>query len=172
VPAFPDTTLHEDELDEEFGGQAANAFGTPSWQWINAVVRFLSEAHLGYNRAPYRTVAALSQTDAAAGDVAVFAPSEFATGDGYYVSTYDAGLSAHRWFGVYLDAVSAGGTARVAVAGLVPATVTNFSPTGAAADVGVDPATGRLREAQAGDTIVGEADAQGTVRLEPPGAPL
>lgn len=157
--AYPDTDLRNDTLDPEYGAQPVNRMGVPAWKWINAVVRLLSQAYLTYVRVPYATVVAVSQSNASPGDVAVVQAESFVPlSSGYYVAKYTAGAPSKRFFGIYLEGVSAGGKARIAVWGVVPPSITTLSPDGAVTYVGIDPANGRLRSAQTGDVIVGEMD--------------
>jgi hypothetical protein len=82
--AYPDSTLRDDTLDALYGGRPALEMGGLAWQWINNVVRVLSEAHLLYNRSAFRTLAPVTSTALAVGDVAVLALAE-AGGQGAYV---------------------------------------------------------------------------------------
>jgi hypothetical protein len=170
--AYPDTSLPNDVLDPDFGGQPAKDFGGQAWQWINAVVRFLSSAYLMYARAPYSTIVVVSRTSAIAGDVAVFVAGN-AHGDGSYdVRKYVGSLATPMFAGIYLESVSVGAKARVAPWGVIPPIVTGFAAQGSAVDAGLNISTGRLRIAQTGDTVLGKVDLQGHTLLTATGCPL
>lgn len=161
--SYPDTTLGDDVLDPEYGGQPSDAFGRPSWVWINAVARFLSRGFLAYQRVPYQTIVVVSQTAAIAGDVATFAPGLPVTAGGYDVRKYQASLTKPRCAGIYLEPVSAGAKARIVVAGIVPTTITGLGSQAAAIDAGVNVLTSRCRAVVTGDVIVGTLDLNGNM---------
>jgi hypothetical protein len=161
MPAFPDTTLREDQLDPEYGGRPGNELGILNWAWLHGVVRFLSEAFLEYARVPWTTAVMISQDKATLGDVAVMRMDTFVPAYGYHAGKYSNGSTDQRFLGVFLESVSSGAKARFAIGGIIPPTITGLSSVGSPADVGVDPTNGRLRAAQPGDTIVGEMDIMG-----------
>lgn len=161
--AYPDTDLRNDALDAEYGGQPASGFGQPAFMFIHSVLRFLSQAYLTYVRQPYKTVVAVSQSSAAAGDVAVFVAGEFVPSSGYAVRKYTSGLSSPYIYGLYLEPVSAGSKSRVAIGGIVPPSIVNLGTRGSADVVGLDTSTGRLRIAQTGDVVLGAIDLQGNI---------
>ena len=163
MPAFPDTSLEEDVLDSPYGGQPANAFGQPSWSWINSVVRLLSKAFLAYTRAPHSTVVLVSTDAAQAGDVACFDAGAFVSERGYLVKRYSGTMTAPRVVGVYLEPVTAGQRARVATAGIISPTVTGLGAASGARLAGLDATSGRIREAVSGDLVLGDLDLQGNL---------
>jgi hypothetical protein len=162
---FPDTTLGSDTLDPEYGGLPANKIDGRSWRWLNAVLRFLSRAYLAYLRVAYTTVAAVSQTSALPGDVAVFVGGNFVVGSAYDVRKYVAGLTGARFAGVYLEGCNPAARARVITSGIVPALVAGIGAQAAVKAAGLDVATGRLRVAVVGDVVLGTIDLQGNVLL-------
>jgi hypothetical protein len=162
---YPDTTLGDDVLDPEYGGQPASKFGGRAWRWINAVVRFLSKAYLAYHRVAYTTLAAISQTSALPGDVAVFVGGNFVVGSGYDVRKFVAGLTGARIVGVYLEGCNPAARVRVITSGIVPALVAGIGAQSTVQAAGLDVATGRLRVAQVGDVVLGTIDLQGNVCL-------
>jgi hypothetical protein len=167
--AYPDSTLRDDTLDALYGGRPALEMGGLAWQWINNVVRVLSEAHLLYNRSAFRTLAPVTSTALAVGDVAVLALAE-AGGQGAYVVRKavagDEGVATTRVLGVCV--VGAGATRRavLATSGVVPRVVAGFASLTAAQEVSVNYTTGRLQVAGGGDVVVGYGDVQGNVLLD------
>ena len=161
--AYPDTDLRDDLLDAEYGGAPASAFGQPAFKFIHSVLRFLSQAYLTYIRQPYNTVVAVSQSSAAAGDIAVFVGGEYVTGSLYGVRKYVSGLSGPYIYGVYLEPVSAGFKSRIAISGIIPPSVVNLGTRAAVESVGLDTSTGRPRIAQVGDVVLGAIDRQGNI---------
>lgn len=165
---YPDTNLPNDTLDDPYGGQPATAFGAPAWQLVWNVLLFLEEAHLLYNRAPYRTVAVQVTTALAAGEVAVVDLSVGVPQGGYLVRKPvigDVGFGGVRVLGVCVLGASVGHRALVAVQGIVPRTVTGFATLAAATPLAVDYATGRLKVAGGGDPVIAYGDVNGNAHL-------
>jgi hypothetical protein len=169
---YPDTNLGQDLEDDDYGGQPAADFGEPAFTWLNSVLRFLGRAYLAYLRVPYTTVVAVSQSAAVSGDVAVFAPAQYAPGGAPYIAKASPALTGARCYGVYLEPCSAFALARIAVFGILPTTVTALAVPDAPQSIGVDAANGRLRVAQVGDVVVGTQDIQGNLFLAPTGQAL
>lgn len=163
---YPDTTLNDDVLDPDFGGQTSTAFGGPAFKWINSMLRFLGAAYLRYARVPYGTLVVVTQQACAAGQALVFSADLPQPGGAYYVAPYNApGLTNRRFVGLALEAASAGARVRAAPLGVVPAAITGVTPGTAAGDLGIDPTSARLRVATGGDTVVGRNDLQGNALL-------
>jgi hypothetical protein len=169
---YPDTQLGSDVLDDEVGGQPISEFGIPAFQFVHSALRFLSRAYLTYLRAPCDTIVVVSQSSAAAGDVAIFAAGEFVVSSGYYASKYASGLTAKFALGIYLEPVGAGAKARVARGGVIAANLANVGVQTAAQDAGLNTATGRLRVAQLGDVVLGTFDIQGNLLFHGHGVAL
>lgn len=167
--AYPDSTLREDVLDALYGGRPALEMGGLAWQWINNVVRVLSEGHLLYNRNAFRTLAPVTSTALAVGDVAVVALAEAGASGAYVVRKAvagDAGVATTRVLGVCLVGAAATRRAVLATYGIVPRVSAGFASLTAAQEVAVDYPTGRLRVAVGGDVVVGYGDVQGNVLLD------
>jgi hypothetical protein len=168
--AFPDTTLGSDVQDPEFGGQPANRFGLPNWQWINSVIQWLERAYLTYLRVPYTTVVVTSQSSALVGDVAIWDGERFLAGGLPYVSTLGGGAVQPFILGIYLESVGASGKARVAINGIIPAAVAGIGTQTSVQVCGLNVANGRLRVALGGDLVMGTIDLQGNVLFSGYGA--
>jgi hypothetical protein len=165
--SYPDTNLRNDQRDYDYGGAPANAWGGLAFSWVNSVLRFLGDAYLTHQRVPYSTVVAVSQTSAVTGDVAVLATGQAGPNGTPYVGSFANSSTGRRFYGVFLEPVSASAPARIAVAGVLPQSITGITPSGSAADAGLDAATGRLRVATGGDIVVGIVDTNGNVILAP-----
>jgi hypothetical protein len=162
---YPNSALVDDVLDESYGGQPGNAWGSPAFAWVNSVLTFLGDAYLKYTRVPYTTLVVTVQQAVAAGDAIVLYPDNGVVGGGFYAARYAASQTNLHLLGIALEPVSAGAKCRVASQGIVPARLTGLTATGSSADVGIYATTGRLRIAQGGDTVVGRVDANGNLLL-------
>lgn len=166
---FPRTQLEEDALDAPFGGRPANQWGVPARTLLDNVLRFLSRAHLDYNRSPSRTIVVVAPVAVVVGDVAYFFGAAQLDGS---ASIGPVSFGAPLLIvGVFAESGSIGARVRVITHGIVPRAVTGL-PSGAVRDLGVDAALGRLREAQVGDVIVGKVDTAGNALLTGYGSTL
>lgn len=164
MPAFPGTTLEEDTLDQPYGGRPENAWGLRSWKWINSVVRFLSQAHLSYNRVGYTTIAVQTTEDATAGQVAVFDLETSNTDGTPHIAPYaDSPRITPHVAGVYVTGGAADARTRLITSGIIPRSISGFGAQTTVSEVGIDPATSRMRIAQVGDTVIGKVGLSGDV---------
>lgn len=163
--AYPDTTLGTDSLDPEFGGQPANNFGLPAWQWINAVARFLSQAYLAYLRVTWSGIVVQPQSAVAAGDVVVLVAGVAPAGMPFIAQRYAASLSNAVQLGIAMESQSALTATRIATHGVIPPTITGLGTQATAVAAGIDPSAGRVRVAQPGDTAIGMIDLAGNLVL-------
>lgn len=169
--SYPATQLVNDVVDAPFGGQPANRFGTPARSFIDAVLRFLSQAYITYLRQPYMTFVVTLSSNSNVGDVAVLDEGQFVAASGYYARRAGTGgisLPA-QIIGVFLDSGSVGAKARVAFCGIIPPSVTGLGVQSANAHLTCDASSGRLRVASAGEPIIAYADIQGNALLLAPG---
>lgn len=168
---YPDTTLGSDQLDPEFGGQPADEFGLPAWQWLNAVVRFLSRMFLAYLRVAYTTVVVPVATSVRAGDFVVVVAGAPSTGGAFTAQHYVTGLATPMQLGIALEPQSVGVNTRIATAGIIPPTITGLGTQLVPADAGLDASAGRVRIAQVGDLVLGKIDLGGNLLLTGYGQP-
>jgi hypothetical protein len=160
---YPNTTLEDDTLDLDYGGQPVSVFGQPAFKWLNSIVRFLGRAYLAYLRVPYGTQLVVSQSSAAAGDVAIFDAERSPTTVAYYVSKLDGGFVKPMCYGVFLEPCSSLAKARVVTAGIISQTIHGLAPQATSKDVALDSGTGRLKVAGVGDVVLGKLDVKGNV---------
>lgn len=169
---YPDTTLEDDALDPLYGGQPGNKFGARAWQWANNVLRFLSRAHLLHNRQPFRCIVVQVLTACDPGDVLV----HDLRGTGAALSSYaarkaqagDDGLYASGellYLGVCVEGAAAGAKAVCAIKGIVPFNIAGFGVQTAGTPVSANLASGKLKVAAGGDTVLGLLDTRGNVNL-------
>lgn len=167
--AYPDTLLHDDEADPLYGGRPGSEFGGLAWEWAANVLRFLSQAHLAYNRASYRTIAVTVTNAVDPGDVVVVDLNGGAGGAivARKAASGDSGSSTVRVLGVCAVGAAAGRRAVVARDGVVPRLLTGFAELAAAATpISVDYTTGKLKVAAGVEPVIGAGDRQGNVLLE------
>lgn len=166
--AYPDTDLRDDALDPLYGGRPALEWGGLAWQWINNVVRVLSEAHLLYNRREFRCIAPVTSVMLVPGDVAVvdlLDTGSQAIPQVRKATSGDAALATVRVLGVCIVGAAPGKRASLATRGIVPRTITGFATAVGGAEIAVDYATGRLKFAAGGDTVIAYADPGGNALL-------
>jgi len=161
---FPRTQLEEDALDAPFGGRPANQWGVPARTFIDNALRFLSRAHLEYNRSPARTIVVVAPVAVVVGDVAYFFGAAQLDGSATVGPKATPAGSPLLIAGVFAESGSIGARVRIITHGIVPRAVTGL-PSGGVRDLGIDASLGRLREAQVGDVIVGRVDASGNALL-------
>lgn len=166
---YPDTTLKDDTLDPLYGGRPATEWGALAWQWINNVVRFLGQAHLDYNRVPFRSIAATVYSGSlAAGDVAVVDLGTSTAAGALLVRkarTDDLTNPLVRVLGVTVSGAGVNARARIAVGGLLPRTYTGFATLPGGAPLAVNYTAGRLKVAATGEAVIAYGDVQGNALL-------
>jgi hypothetical protein len=156
---YPRTRLEEDELDAPFGGHPANAWGVPARTFIDNALRFLERAFLEYERVPFRTIAVVTPVACVAGDVAYLFGAAQVDGSAT-IGPKTSAPTPVSIVGVITQSASIGKRVRVIVAGVIPRAVLGL-PAGPVRDLGIDAATGRVREALVGDVLVGKIDSAG-----------
>jgi hypothetical protein len=170
---YPAADLENDALDPLYGGQPGSAFGAPAWEWINNVVRVLSRGHLLHNRQPFRTVAPEVTQAVQPGDVVVVRyDASGAPSGGYTARKAESGDATEfaagraRVLGVCIVGAAGGSRAVVATAGIVPRTYTGIGTAASSDYAALYFATGRLRVAVPGDTVLlGQLDTRGNLHL-------
>lgn len=164
--AYPDTLLRVGQLDAIYGGQPANDFGGPAWDFVHAVIHEASRQLLEAHWLPYQTVRAKVSDGATAGDVVVYqlaGPEVDYTVRKVTGVTYNADTTP--WVGILAEPVSAGALGRIITAGPgVPPTITGLAA-GASGELTFSTATGRLRLRTVGEPLVGWVNAQGYAML-------
>lgn len=165
--AYPDTNLVNDEIDPECGGQPANRWGKLARLFVDRVQRFLSQAHLDYNRQPYKTVVVTMSTAGLVGQAVVVDTLAVVAASGYRTDPATGSLaSTDKFLGILLENCSNGAKAKVAFSGIVPQAVTGLPP-GAPGNASIDTTTGKLKAWVSGEVIRGTIDQQGNVVLDP-----
>jgi len=164
--AYPDTLLRIGQLDAIYGGQAANDFGGPAWDFVHGVLHEASRQLLEAHWLPYRTIRAKVSDGATAGDVVIYQLAGVEVD--YTVRkvtgvTYDPDITP--WVGILAEPVSAGALGKIITAGPgIPPTITGLAA-GGSGELTFDTGTGRLRLRVGGEPLVGWVNAQAYAML-------
>lgn len=169
--AYPQSSLPSDVQDAAYGGAPANRFGTPARSFIDSCIQAIEKIILTHVRVPFTAQVVVSGSGNAVGDVAYFDEGQFVSAQGYYARNVFSGTPNAIVWGVFADAATAGGKARVITSGVISPQITGLPVQTAGTPVGVNLATGRLRVAASGDPVVGYFDVQGNVFLLAPSRP-
>jgi hypothetical protein len=165
--AYPQSNLVNDTQDAPYGGAPANRWGTPARQFLDSCIQAIQKIILTHVRVPYGVHVVTSTTGNSAGDVCWFDAGQFVPNQGYAVRNTSA-TNAIMW-GVFLDAAGVGGKTRVCWGGVISASLVGLPLQTAGTPVAVNNATGKLKVAAVGDSVVGYFDVNGNVFLLAPG---
>lgn len=165
--AYPQSNLLSDTQDAPYGGAPANRWGTPARQFIDSCLQAIESIILKHIRVPYGVHVVTSTTGNAAGDVCWFDAGQFVGSQNYAVR--DTSIANAIMWGVFLDAASVGGKARVCWGGVVSAALVGLQIQPAGTPVSADGSTGKLKVAAVGDSVYGYFDVNGNVFLLAPG---
>lgn len=166
---YPETLLRDSppRNDPDYGGQPGNAWGKLAFSWINSVLQFLEETYLKVTYRPHGSIFIQVQQAVAAGDVIALYPDIAITNARYYAKRYATGSTNVQILGVALLPASADGTTQVITHGIIPASASGLiGVSGNSFDVGLNTSTGRMREAETGDVILGRCDGQGNILFD------
>lgn len=165
--AYPDNLFDQDQLDPNYGGEAASKFGGRAWTWITGWVRSIARSYLAYIRQNYRTRALLVQDAVVIGDcVGMDMVSANVDGTPRITKMSIIGLANARFLGVCADAGAAGSRVRVAADGPTPQSITGLTNVGGFnLAISVNFGTNKLKAWVGGEIKVGYSDSQGNVLL-------
>jgi hypothetical protein len=166
MASYPETLLRNSppENDPDYGGQPANRWGKQAFSWVNSVLQFFEETYLKVTYRPHGSIFVTVQQAVAAGDVVCIFPDEPITNARYYAKRYATGSTNVQILGIALTPASADGVTQVITYGIVPASASGLIGISENSfDVGLNATTGRMREAETGDVILGRCDGQGNV---------
>jgi hypothetical protein len=170
--AYPNTSFSQGIVDDPFGGQPANAFGTPMRAFIDAQIQELQKQvqDAWWSGRPVQHLAI--QLGGIAGDTIVFDSAQaLIDGGPAYRTLASNGYTQDETpiVGWLVEPVSAAATGRVMLGGgVLPASITGLSGT-SKGPITVDFTTGRLRALVAGETTYGYCDGNGNVYMLYPG---
>lgn len=168
MATYPDTLLRNSppEQDPDHGGEPGNSWGARAFAWVNSVLQFFEETYLKVIYRPHGSIFVTVQQAVAAGDVIVWKPDLAITNARYWAQRYTAGTNV-QILGIALLPASAGAATQVITYGIVPASASGLIGVSENSfDVGLNSATGRMREAETGDVILGRCDGQGNVLVD------
>lgn len=171
---YPDTLLRNDppEQDPDFGGEPGNRWGKLSFAWVNSVLQFFEETYLRVIHRPHGSLFVTVQQAVSAGDVVCWFPDVAITNARYWAQRYTGTIGGNpttnvQILGVALIPASANGTTQLVTHGIIPASASGLIGVSENSyDVGLEAATGRMREAETGDVILGRCDGQGNVLFD------
>lgn len=165
--AYPDNLFDQDQLDPQYGGEAATKFGGRAWTWITGWVRAIARSYLAHVRQNYRTRAVIVQDAVVIGDcLGMDMSAANLDGTAKIAKMSVIGFANARFIGVAADAGAAGSRVRVATDGPTPKSITLLSGVGGGnVPVSVNFGTNRLKLWVLAEVVVGYSDPQGNVLL-------